>query len=112
MICVADDITECDCWRCRKDEERWEREQGWHAELDAVDDESLPLSPYCPHCGGDHDIGEIFSGGAERCDSCGALLQAYDDGQRMLLFVEKQPPARALSGRQRTRALWRKRGRR
>jgi hypothetical protein len=76
------------------------------------DETLLPLDPSCPHCKGLHDVGEIFSGGAEECASCGALLQAADDGETMWLFVEKYPPVPLRTGRQRTRGRWRKRGRR
>jgi hypothetical protein len=75
-------------------------------------DELLPLDPKCPHCGDRHDIGEIFSGGAERCANCDALLQAADDGQTMWLFVEKRPAVPPQTPRQRTRARWRRQGRR
>jgi hypothetical protein len=78
-----------------------------------LDDEPLlPLDPHCPHCKDLHDIGEIYSGGAERCDSCDALLQAADDGEVMWLFVEKYPAVPPRTGRQRTRSRWSKQGRR
>ncbi len=54
--CIADDSTECDCADCRADDERWEREQGWH------DDERgcvLGDECCCPHIF--HSAGECFS---------------------------------------------------
>lgn len=75
-------------------------------------DELLPLDPICPHCKREHDIGQTFSGRSHECASCGALLQAADDGEKMWTFVEVGPPQLPLTGRQRTRKLWRSRGRR
>lgn len=75
-------------------------------------DELLPLDPICPHCKGRHDVGEAFTGSARECRNCGAVLQATDNGERMWFFVEYPPPLEPLTGRQRTRRLWRKRGRR
>lgn len=84
-----------------------EQMQAYEAEL-----ELLPLNPYCPLCRREHDVGETFSGRSHDCASCGALLQAADDGKRMWMFVEKYPTVMPRTSRQRTRALWRKRGRR
>lgn len=72
----------------------------------------LPLDPICPHCKREHDIGQTFSGRSHDCANCGALLQAADDGEQMWTFVEKYPAQKPVTGRQRTRRLWRKRGRR
>jgi len=37
-LCIADDITECECARCLDDEARWERDQGWHSDGHDEDD--------------------------------------------------------------------------
>jgi hypothetical protein len=80
--------------------------------MSPIDDELLPpLDPLCPHCNEPHDIGEIYDGGSERCASCGALLQAASNDDGFWLFVERGPAKKPLTGRQRTRRLWAKRGR-
>lgn len=69
----------------------------------------------CPHCGEPHEIeGESFEGYAETCIACRALLQlAFSgDGTIAWWFVEKPPPLRPMTGRQRTRRRWRRQGRR
>ena len=40
--CIADDSTECWGADCVEDQERWEREQGWHDEFDE-DPDSDPM---------------------------------------------------------------------
>lgn len=92
----------------------------WHpGKLDADGEPMLPLDPTCPHCHYPCDIGEIFDGGSHRCEDCGALLQATAFGpspQRphgfMLMTIERLPPQKPLTGRQRTRRRWARQGRR
>lgn len=75
--------------------------------------ESARFDSSCPHCNGPHDIAEIFDGGSERCRSCGALLQGASSADGTFwLWIEKDPPRAPPTGRERTRAQWRKRGRR
>jgi hypothetical protein len=76
------------------------------------EDEMLPLDPKCPGCGGQHDATEVFDGSERRCFSCDRLLVCvtYTDGTADMQLVHKEPPT--LTGRQQTRARWRRMGRR
>lgn len=86
---------------------------------DERDEPMLPLNSECPHCGYDCDIGEIYDGSSYDCESCGAVLQAASCGPSpqlpnglMYMIVERRPSPTPATGRQRTRRLWAKRGRR
>lgn len=95
MTCVADDSTECDCETCRNDEERWEREQGWHD--DGADEDERDQCVL----GADCLVADPF----HRADECFDIEMAET-------FMRAEPMRAQLRGRQRTRALWRRRGRR
>jgi hypothetical protein len=89
--CIRDDSTECDCPRCVGDEDRF-----W-AEQDGSDDDDrdrcvLGAECCCPH---------PFHG-ADECYSA-EMAEA---------FMRAESVRPQLTGRRRTRALWRKRGRR
>lgn len=70
--------------------------------------EKLPLDATCPHCNRNCDIGEAFDGEHWGCRNCGARLVAVV-GETAWMALLAPPP---LTGRQRTRRLWQKRGRR
>lgn len=75
--------------------------------------EQIPLNPYCPYCRKRHDVDEVFDGSFRRCGHCGVLLVAREfiDGT-MAMCPGETTPSSFTTGRRRTRALWRKRGRR
>jgi hypothetical protein len=79
---------------------------------EADDEELLPLDPTCPACGHPHDVGEVFDGSDRYCAECDAYLVCvtYTDGSARMELVRQ--PAPELTGRQRTRLLWERRGRR
>lgn len=78
-------------------------------------DEACILDSTCPACTGDHDVGEVIDGSARRCGSCGIWLvaTAFTDGTMAMLVDESmiRQPWR-LAGRKKTRARWRRQGRR
>jgi hypothetical protein len=94
MTCIADDITECDCDKCLAAEERWQRKQGWHDD-DRIDDE---LRNRCVL--GDECLVADPYHGADECFDVEIAKRLMGGG------------AHRLTGRQRTRELWRRRGRR
>jgi hypothetical protein len=78
--------------------------------------EMLALDDTCPRCGDRADVGEILDGSAAWCMQCGqhVVAVAWTDlagNVGMSLQVIADGPAKR-DGRRRTRALWRKRGRR
>jgi hypothetical protein len=75
-------------------------------------DELLPLDESeCPHCGQPHGIHLIYDGDVQHCDACRRPIVAVACTDVMILLPVVRGPWR-LSGRKRTRALWRRRGRR
>ena len=95
MTCVADDSTECDCDTCQQEDADWESAQGW--------DDVGPDHDERDQCvlGADCLVADPF----HRADEC-------FDAEVAESFMRADPVRSKLSGRQRTRALWRKRGRR
>lgn len=88
---------------------------GAMTELETVpetDDHDLPLDPTCPACKGPHDVDQVFDGSERYCGSCDALLVCvtYTDGTAEMRLV--RDPVIEMTGHQRTRARWRKTGRR
>ena len=73
-------------------------------------EELLALDPTCPYCGGGSNVTDVYDGSERHCYQCKRLLVAveYIDGSMRLVGREPE----ALTGRKRTRALWRRRGRR
>lgn len=65
----------------------------------------------CPYCKEKTDHDEVFDGEHFNCTNCGRLVcaVAYTDDTISLIGAEPPP---LLTGRQRTRMLWRKQGRR
>lgn len=81
------------------------------------DEELLELDPTCPWCGenvGYYDI--AFDGTEHECRECDRPVVAaeWNDATMSWLKVEPEPrrPPDPRTGRQRTRALWRRKGRR
>lgn len=76
----------------------------------------LDLDPTCPLCKREHDVGEIFDGHGIDCASCGRFLVAVACGELGTMSMQPgdsgphMPDTR--TGRQRTRARWRRQGRR
>ncbi len=85
-----------------------------YAQLAADEDRAvLGLDATCPYCKRHSDVGEAFEGQLYRCGHCGKRIFAYvlsDD--TMIMGAGETTPSSFSTGRQRTRALWRKRGRR
>ncbi len=80
------------------------------APIDA-DPDVVPFDDTCPHCRRSAELGEVFDGSWRRCPHCGkwVVAIAWTDETMSLISGEPESP---MTGRQRTRALWRKRGRR
>ena len=76
-----------------------------------ADDDLLPFDDRCPHCGESANLGEVFDGSRRLCWTCGKWVVAVEwtDGTMSLISGEPVP---IRTSHQRTRALWRKRGRR
>jgi rRNA maturation protein Nop10 len=89
------------------------------------DPDLLLLDDTCPHCGRSADLGEVFDGHLYRCKQCHRQVYTYlmnasssngqDLGVVMLLgdgttYPATPPPQ--LEGRAKTRARWRRQGRR
>lgn len=81
--------------------------------MSEADEDVYVLDPACPICGEPHYVGEVFDGSERHCANCGTRLVAvaYQGGTMQMNAIERAP-ADSRSGRQRTRTLWRKRGRR
>lgn len=74
----------------------------------------LVLDPICPLCKGAHDVGEILDGHGRDCGGCGRYLVAiaWDDGTMTMVNGGGNGIVDMRTGRQRTRARWRRQGRR
>lgn len=74
----------------------------------------LELDPRCPYCHKEHDVGETFEGHGHDCRSCGRhiVAVAFTESGVMLMVRGEPEPESGSTGRQRTRRLWKKRGRR
>ncbi len=74
----------------------------------------LALDPICPLCKREHDVGEIFDGQGRNCASCGRYLvaSANNDGTMDMLDGGGNGIVDTRAGRERTRARWRRQGRR
>jgi len=46
-LCIADDVTECECRRCSDKQDRWERDQGWPGDDGRGDDNSDNDEDWC-----------------------------------------------------------------
>lgn len=79
---------------------------------EVLEEELIPLDPACPWCGASHDVDEVFDGSERRCGNCGRRIVAVEwtDGTMSMVRIERG--SWRLTGRARTRALRRKRGRR
>lgn len=76
-------------------------------------DDLLEFDDTCPYCRKSTDVGETFDGEFRRCGNCGKLVCATEfvDGTMCMVGREREATS-LLTSRQRTRALWRKLGRR
>lgn len=72
------------------------------------------LDPKCPLCGEHSDVGEIFDGGEHDCGNCGKYLTAcaFEDGTMQMVNGGGNGIVDLRSGRKKTRARWRRQGRR
>lgn len=83
--------------------------------MDRGDEPSIPLNGTCPVCGRHANTGDMFDGERKSCGSCGRMLVAVvwaDDWDRDTMSLVAVGPGDTRTGRQRTRARWRKQGRR
>ncbi len=81
----------------------------------------LPFDDTCPHCKRSSDLGEVFEGVDYRCKQCRKRVftcvvgGVFGDPERIMLGDGETYPATPgprLVGRARTRARWRRQGRR
>ncbi len=78
------------------------------------EDELLPLDSTCPFCGVHSDCSEIYDGCEWDFRNCGKTLVAvaWANGTMTLCKPDPRTPADGRTGRERTRARWRRTGRR
>lgn len=81
------------------------------------DPDLIPFEDLCPYCKHSTDAGERFDGEHYRCGHCGKRVFAYsasglDGVSVMYVGCGENTPSSFTTGRQRTRARWRKQGRR
>lgn len=78
----------------------------------------IPLDRTCPYCRRDTQVdGEFFDGSEFRCANCGKRVVTYyviGRGERdeWIVGAGEITPSSFETGRQRTRRVWRRRGRR